>query len=144
MFQGRDAETDALLGLWGRVLEGLSVKPESLVGILDWVSKKHLLDEFCRREGLQWGDPWLESQDLEFHQIDPARGLGLAIADESGYWKPVRQEEAKREPPRDSRARARSRLMREIQGKPGSYYVDWAEVEVPNKKRAVLSDPFHS
>jgi proteasome accessory factor A len=142
-FRGRDAETDALLELWARVLQGLALNPQSLVGILDWVSKQHLLDEFCRQEGLDWGNPWLESQDLEFHQIDPLRSLGLAMADESGYWKPVKPEEAKREPPRNSRARARSRLMREIQGKAGSYYVDWAEVEVPNKKRAVLSDPFH-
>src|SRR5215469_2832475 len=46
IFHGRDAETDALLVLWSRVLEGLASDPDSLVGVVDWISKKHLLDAF--------------------------------------------------------------------------------------------------
>src|SRR5439155_17396105 len=130
-FQGRDPETDALLELWGRVLNDLGSNLSSLVGIIDWVTKAHMLSEFCAREKLDWSDPWLQSQDLEFHQIDPSRGLGLALANYDGYWNPVHLEQAKREPPRNSRAHARSRLMREIQGKVCSYRVDWAEVAGP-------------
>jgi hypothetical protein len=51
---------------------------------------------------------------------------------------------AKREPPRGSRAFARSRLMREIQGKSGSYYVDWSEVSGPDDLRALLLNPFEA
>ena len=86
LFQGRDGETDALLESWEEVLEGLSGKPQSLVGVLDWVTKEYLLREFCKREGLEWGHSWLESQDLEFHHIDPQRSLGLALANVDGFW----------------------------------------------------------
>jgi len=142
LFRGRDTETDALLDLWEHVHNGLSTDPTSLVGIVDWVTKEYLLRAFCEREGITWGNPWLESQDLEYHQIDPDRGLGLALANENGIWSPARLPQARSEPPSDSRAHARSRLMREIMGKEASYFLDWEAVEVPNQKRTRLLDPF--
>jgi proteasome accessory factor A len=143
-FAGRDTETSVVLELWKRVLTGLANDPQSLVGILDWVSKEYLLGEFCAREGLDLTHPWLESQDLEFHQVDPERSFGLALADLDGRWNPHGLERAKREPPRNSRAHARSRLMRQIQGRNGAYHVDWAEVAVPNEKTALLPNPFQA
>lgn len=142
LFEGRDAETDALLDIWARVLRGLSGNMESLVGLLDWVTKEYLLREFCKSEGIEWGNPWLESQDLEFHHIDPDRSLGLALADFDGFWEPDGIDTAMSKPPADSRAHARSRLMREIQGKESSYFLDWEAVEVPNQKRTRLLNPF--
>jgi proteasome accessory factor A len=142
LFKGRDEETDALLKLWAEVLAALSLDPGSLVGILDWVSKEHLMKEFCHQEGLDWGDPWLESQDLEFHHINPDRGLGLAMAHADGFWSPSQLEKSMIDPPKNSRAHARSRLMREIQGKETSYFLDWEAVEIPNQKRMRLLNPF--
>jgi proteasome accessory factor A len=142
LFEGRDSETDALLKTWEDVLEGLSSKPESMVGMLDWITKEYLLREFCRSEKLEWGHPWLESQDLEFHHIDADQSLGLALANRNGFWEPKGLKEAMLEPPKDSRAHARSRLMREIQGKESSYFLDWEAVEVPNQKRTRLLNPF--
>src|SRR6185503_1832100 len=142
LFKGRDSETDALLDIWARVLRGLSGDMESLVGLLDWVTKEYLLREFCKSEGLEWGNPWLESQDLEFHHIDPDRSLGLALANYSGFWEPDGIDTAMSKPPTDSRAHARSRLMREIQGKESSYFLDWEAVEVPIQKRTRLLNPF--
>ena len=113
-----------------------------MVGIVDWITKEHLLREFCKTEGINWGHAWLESQDLEFHQIDPDRSLGLALANRNGFWDPPNLKESLTEPPIDSRAHARSRLMREIQGKESSYFLDWEAVEVPNQKRTRLLNPF--
>jgi proteasome accessory factor A len=144
LFQGRNDETDCLLQLWGRALEGLASDIDSLIGIVDWVSKKHLLDAFIAREGLSWEDPWLKAQDLEFHQIDPSRSFGLALAGKEGFWNPVDLDSAMREPPGNSRAHARSRLMREIQGKVCSYHVDWAEVSGPDEKHSLLPNPFQA
>jgi len=142
LFQGRDAETDCLLQLWARTLDGLSTQPDSLIGMVDWISKKHLLDAFVARENLSWEDPWLKAQDLEFHQIDPTRSFGLAMADTDGLWNPADLQSAKHEPPQNSRARVRSRLMRDIQGKDCSYHVDWAEVSGPDEKHSLLPNPF--
>ncbi len=144
LFQGRDAETDAILGLWEKVHVGLATDLNSLVGLVDWVSKEHLLRAFCEQEGIGWGHPWLESQDLEYHQIDPQRGLGLALASNEDAWAPRNMLTARSEPPVDSRAHARSRLMREIMGKETSYLLDWEGVEVPNQKRTRLLDPFQA
>jgi proteasome accessory factor A len=142
LFRGRDTETDALLNLWEQVHQALATDPTALVGIIDWVSKEHLLRMFCEREGIAWGNPWLESQDLEYHQIDPDRSLGLALSNGNGFWSPGRLPQARMEPPANSRAHARSRLMREIMGKGTSYFLDWEAVEVPNQKRTRLLDPF--
>jgi proteasome accessory factor A len=144
LFKGRDAETDALLQLWDQTLCSLATDLNSLVGTIDWVSKRYLLGEFCAREGLSWDDPWLKSQDLEYHQINPSRGLGLALADCSGFWNPTDLEQAKQEPPENSRAQARSRLMREIQNLRCSYHVDWAEVAGPNERLSLLPNPFQT
>jgi len=144
LFIGRDTETDALLELWDRTLDALATEPSLLIGLIDWVSKQFLFGAFCAREGLDWGDPWLKSQDLEFHQINPSRSLGLALADHNGFWNPVDFDSALREPPGNSRAQARSRLMREIQTKPCSYHVDWAEVSGPNERLSLLPNPFQT
>jgi proteasome accessory factor A len=144
MFHGRDLETDCLLQLWARTLEELASDRDSLVGIVDWISKKHLLDAFVAQEKLSWDDPWLKAQDLEFHHIDPARSFGLALAQTDGLWNPDDLNTAKRDPPGNSRAHARSRLMREIQGKECSYHVDWAEVSGPDEKHSLLPNPFQA
>jgi len=141
-FGNRDQETTTLLKLWGDTLHALGSNPAKLVGILDWVSKEYLLNEFCKREGLTWDEPWLESQDLEFHHIHPDRGLGIAMANLDGFWDPEDLQQARTEPPTNSRAHARSRLMRQIQGHETSYFLDWEAVEIPNQKRLRLLNPF--
>jgi proteasome accessory factor A len=144
LFRGRDEETDALLDLWEQVHQALPTDRSSLIGIVDWVSKEFLLRAFCQQEGIEWGHSWLESQDLEYHQIHPERSLGLAIASGNGNcsWTPSDLAQARHEPPGNSRAHARSRLMREIMTQETSYFLDWEAVEVPNQKRTRLLDPF--
>jgi len=144
LFRGRDAETDALLGLWESVHRSLSTNLSGLIGIVDWVSKEFLFREFCRREDIPWGHPWLEAQDLEYHQVDPDRSLGLSLANGDGFWSPIRSAQARTEPPNNSRANARSRLMREIMSRETTYFLDWEAVEVPNQKRTRLLDPFQT
>jgi Pup-ligase protein len=76
---GASEETDWLLESWSFTLEALGNKPEALIGGVDWISKKWLLETFMQSEGLTWDDPWLQSLDLEYHNIDPEKGLFFGI-----------------------------------------------------------------
>ena len=42
---------------------------------VDWAAKKFLLDALQEEEKLSWSDPWLQSIDLEYHNVDLDRGL---------------------------------------------------------------------
>jgi proteasome accessory factor A len=144
VFRNRDAETDMLLALWEQVLTGLATNPFLLIGSLDWVTKEYLFREFCTSEGIEWGDPWLESQDLEFHQIHPKRSLGAPLAVTDELWDPTALRHAMTKPPPHSRAQMRSRLMREIIEKQCSYFLDWEAVELGNERRIRMLNPFQS
>jgi proteasome accessory factor A len=72
---GRDYDTDWVLAEWEDVLNKLERDPASLFDRLDWAAKKWLLEEFIESEKLTWDDPWLQSIDLEYHNIDTESGL---------------------------------------------------------------------
>jgi proteasome accessory factor A len=38
-----------------------------------------LLESFVQDEGIGWDDPWLASLDLEYHNLDPERGLFFGL-----------------------------------------------------------------
>ena len=143
-YSGRDEETDAVLDLWQRVLDGLSNDLDGLVSTLDWVGKKHLLAEFVSQEEVAWNDPWICAQDLEFHHIDPSRCLGLALGDSDGIWTPEEIESGLIEPPSDSRAALRSELMRLVQQNGRPYHVDWDRVEDCDRFTYHLQDPYET
>jgi hypothetical protein len=144
-FAGRDQETDAVLALWARVEAGLAADRDSLVGVIDWITKQHLLDSFRRQERLKWNDPWLEAQDLEYHQVDPARSLGLALADLSGPWaRGLEDESAMLAPPKGTRAAIRSARMRRIAATDDGYEIDWHRVEQTGGETILLLDPFQT
>ncbi len=44
---------------------------------VDWAAKLYVLDQY----GVEWGDPALQSVDLEYHNIDPETGLFFALAE---------------------------------------------------------------
>ena len=76
---GEDEETDWVLREWGETLALLAADRSRLVGRLDWVTKLWLLETFMREERIGWDDPWLASLDLEYHNVNPERGLFLGL-----------------------------------------------------------------
>jgi proteasome accessory factor A len=141
---GRDPETDVLLALWEETLAGLAGDAETLAGRVDWITKRGLLQQFCDQEKISWNDPWLKSQDLEYHQVDPARSLGLALARTPPPWQ-IAPEDAARaiaQPPANTRACVRSRVMRLLQNESCSYYLDWEIVGMEGGDALHLLNPF--
>lgn len=143
-FRGRDAETNTLLDIWGDTLKALSANPDQLVGQVDWITKRWLFQQFMEQEKLSWNDPWLKSQDLEFHHIDPARSLGLNLARTPAPWDlPDEQiEKATLKAPANTRAYARSQSMHLLREYASEYYVDWEILGAEGGNSLQLLDPF--
>jgi proteasome accessory factor A len=141
---GRDPETDFLLAVWDQTLAALVSAPESLAGRVDWITKRWLLQQFCDQEKISWNDPWLKSQDLEYHQIEPARSLGLALARTPAPWQISPQDAAGAilQAPANTRAAVRSRVMHLLQDESCSYYLDWEIVGVEGGHALHLLNPF--
>ena len=68
-------ETDWILAEWEDTLDALEKDPMTLTDRLDWVAKKWLLETFAEEEAIAWDDPWLQSLDLEYHNIHLEEGL---------------------------------------------------------------------
>lgn len=60
---------------WDTVLNDLERDFSLTSDRVDWAAKQLLLESFREQEKLSWGDPWLQSIDLEYHNIEPEEGL---------------------------------------------------------------------
>ena len=112
---GVDQESDWILQEWGETLRLLRQDRSCLVGKLDWVTKLWLLDTFMQEERVGWDDPWLTSLDLEYHNLDPERGLYLGLEAEGNAWRMTTEadvEEALSAGPSDTRGGLRGLCIR--------------------------------
>jgi proteasome accessory factor A len=126
------------------VLSALATRPGILVGKVDWITKRWLFRQFMERENIGWSDPWLKAQDLEFHHIDPARNLGMALAQTPVAWDLPAAEisDAMRSAPVNTRAQARSRIMRMLKNQHIRYFVDWEVIDAEGVNSLNLLNPF--
>ena len=145
-FTGRDTETDRLLKLWENTLNSLREDPESLVGTVDWITKQWLFSKFIEQEKLNWNDPWLKSQDLEFHHIDPKRSLGLALRTIIPEWEATEEtiEASMSMPPGNTRAALRSEGMHLLKKSTEPYYIDWEIIGSDGGTLVQMLEPFQS
>jgi proteasome accessory factor A len=133
-------EEKKLLFEWERILDDLERDPAMCADRIDWAAKKFLLTAMVEDQGLSWGDPWLQSIDLEYHNVDPDHGLYYALEREGrtkGWGSAHLAAKAVLEPPRSTRAYFRGLCVRKF-GKEMSS-VQWDEVEflVRGKKRRI-------
>ena len=113
---GKEADPDTVwvLATWEEVLNDLEIDPMKLVDRLDWVAKKWLLETFMEAEGCGWSDPRLKGIDLEYHNLNPGRGLFIALEMEGQIRRLTTDPEIKEAvvtPPADSRAAIRGRCV---------------------------------
>ncbi len=81
-FAKQDHDTEWILTNWETTLDLLKNNRAQLIGRIDWITKHWLLEAFAQEENVEWNDPWLASLDLEYHNIDAARGLYLGLEQE--------------------------------------------------------------
>ena len=143
--RGRDAEGDWVLDEWRFVIDALEHDPGCLVDRVDWVAKKWLLEYFMREEGLDWQDTWIQSLDLEYHNLNAARSLYFDLYERGMVKRVVSDEQINQaitHPPADTRACARSHVMRALTDQKTRYQIDWDSICVGDDKFLSLDDPF--
>jgi len=144
---GRDAETDWILESWNFVLEALESNHGALIGGVDWITKKWLLDMLIEAEGLAWDDPWLQSIDLEYHNIAPAKGLffGVKSSKRIDDWnQSVRRSAATTTPPNNTRAAGRARAVEFFQKRSSTFIINWDSIATEGRDFLLMGDPFQT
>jgi proteasome accessory factor A len=71
---------DRVLAIWEGVLTDLEADPVKLADRLDWAAKLRILEGYRKRDGLAWDDAKLRALDLQYHDVDPDRGLYHRLA----------------------------------------------------------------
>jgi proteasome accessory factor A len=104
---------------WEEILTDLESDPVSTADRLDWTAKQRILDGYRKRDGLAWDHPKLRLLDLQYHDVDPSRGLYGRLAAGGRVqrlFSDAEIEAAVVEPPSDTRAYFRGQCMARYAG----------------------------
>jgi len=159
-YKGQDEETDWVLEQWESVLHDVRDNYEQLVGRVDWASKLWLLESFRQSEGLEWTDPMLKSLDLEYHNLNPKKGLYYGLLEEGRAPRLTTDKAidlAMEHPPKNTRAFARGELVKHLlacgpSAEPSdakkderffpSYVINWSIFQLRGQAPFPMPDPF--
>ena len=113
---------------------------------VDWAAKKFLLNALQEEEKLSWSDPWLQSIDLEYHNVDLESGLYYELARQGSVRRLAKEEEIKTAiftPPETTRAFFRGRSVARFNDQIAS--IQWDELVFANgplSRRVALPEAF--
>jgi proteasome accessory factor PafA2 len=108
-----DPAIGAMLAAWSTLLADLEVDPRRAADRLDWAAKLRLLEGYAAK-GVAWDDPKMAAIDLQFHDLDPARGLYHRLVARGAMQRLFDDAEVKwaaDEPPTSTRAYFRGRCV---------------------------------
>ena len=146
---GYDEHESAGLAAWRTCVEGLEEGGARLETKVDWLIKRRLVDRYCERHGVGLGAPEAQLLDLQYHDVDPSRGLfhrlvarGLAdtVVDRSDIVDAVSNA------PATTRARLRGEFIKKARERQRDVTVDWVHLKVNDQaqRTVVCKDPFKS
>jgi len=123
-------EDREVVRLWGQVLDALEADPSTLVGRVDWVSKRYLIETAAAGERYEVQ----KKVDLRYHELgggyyDLLESKGVAPR----LVEPDAVTAAMRAPPEDTPAVLRSRIIKDVRHDGATVYVSWKSVRVGNK-----------
>ena len=133
-----------ILHEWENVLDDLERDAMSTRDRIDWAAKKFLLNALQQEERLSWNDPWLQSIDLEYHNVDFERGLYYELARQDAVRRFVSENDIKTSifnPPETTRAFFRGRSVARFNNEISS--IQWDEIVFENRsqlRRIVLPE----
>jgi proteasome accessory factor A len=139
-------ENQWVLREWENVLNDLERDAMSTRDRVDWAAKKFLLNALQEEEKLSWTDPWLQSIDLEYHNVDLESGLNYELVRQGSMRRFVSEDDIKMSifnPPETTRAFFRGRSVARFNDEIAS--IQWDEVVFANgasSRRVVLPEAF--
>ncbi|MEP6754475.1 MAG: proteasome accessory factor PafA2 family protein [Chthonomonadales bacterium] len=146
--KGASTQIDWTLREWENTLNDLEADPMSTAGRLDWSAKRKLYQEYLDAEGGSWQDDFMQSLDLEYHNINPSVGLAAGL-EQSGQLKrmlaPERILKAMRTAPQNTRAAGRGVVVDQLLERPWlRYVIDWDAVYIERDRQLDLRNPFYT
>ncbi len=126
-------EAEEVLRLWEEALDALEHDPERLIGKLDWVTKRYLLDSL----GPEASVAEKRKLDLRYHELS-RDGYYLQLEAAGVAPTLVEPEEVLRAiavPPEGTPATRRGQLIREYAGSPGQVRATWHGVFITEGRR---------
>src|SRR6266404_5889284 len=142
----RTEDRQWILREWENVLNDLQRDAMTTRDRVDWTAKKFLLNTLQEEEKLSWGDPWLQSIDLEYHNVDRERGLYYELVRQGLMRRVVTEDEIKMSiftPPETTRAFFRGRSVARFNDEISS--IQWDEIVFANgsqSRRVALPEAF--
>ena len=137
-------DTDWVLREWAAVLADLTTDPLRTHDRCDWAAKLSILEAFRRAENLDWNNPWLQSIDLEYHNICRDNGLYYELLRGGQMRRIVNEEEihhALFHPPETTRAYFRGRAVAKFDTQIAS--LRWDEITFKNQDTTLSIDLPH-
>ena len=132
-FSNQNKEWSWVIQEWEKTLNDFKHSPEKLSNRIDWAIKEKLFLEFMESENFSWDDPMLQSLDLEYHNLDPDRGLYRGLEQENHVYSLLTEEEincAIEFPPAGTRAKIRGDAVNKESEKIKS--IHWTGIEFKN------------
>ena len=104
---------------WRSLLEGIEAGYGAVADRLDWAAKLQILEGYRDRDGLGWDDAKLGLLDLQYHDVDPSRGLYHRLV-RSGRMRRLFSDDeidaAVHTPPESTRAWFRGQALKRYRG----------------------------
>lgn len=146
---GFDTGEARALGMWRETVEALAKDPMVLRDRIDWVTKWHLINRYMERHDIDLAHPAVQMIDLQYHDINPVRGLFNSMS-AGGFVRRVVTDaaiqEAREHAPTDTRAHLRGQFIKAAKAAGKDYTVDWVHLKLNDQtqRTIVCNDPFRS
>jgi proteasome accessory factor A len=96
-----------VMARWERTLDKLEEDPMQLGRELDWVIKRHLIENYVTKHDLDWDDSRVQMIDLQYHDVRPGKSLYLKLEESDAVDRLCTDDEISKamyDPPKDTRA----------------------------------------
>lgn len=149
-------EDKQIINSWAITLDLLKNNQEELIGKLDWISKKFLIDQRCLRKNLPLDHPEPKAINIQYHFINRDEGLSHLFYKKGIAARIVKEEEieiAENNPPGSTRAYVRTKICKILkklaQQNIITYHANWNSfyIEYTGSKKEItlsLTDPFNT